>query len=325
MLNENISELEAQLSANEIACPHCQVVYSRDGLEPLTTVTCQSCGKPFLAGMMVGRYYLQKALDTPEPHSIYLALANQNGETFPVVVKLIATASPTHPSQIKALWNEAQVGGLLNDTDFVAGCLDHGVSNGYYYIVRPYVEGERLDQYMIRCGKMPVEHAIKLALHLLAALQHIYRVGFLYRNLQPTSIILNNFGYAVLYGLGHCRPVNEAKQPEALPQLQTPVSFFAPERLLNKGETLASELYSLGMVLYYALTGQPFFTDEEFSDLLERRFTGMRPAGGKFAELPASLAILLDTLLRFNSVERPHDCTEVADSLKAILTELEDD
>ncbi|MBR6471679.1 MAG: protein kinase [Victivallales bacterium] len=325
MLNDNIAELEAQLAANEIACPHCHAVYLRDGLEPLTTVTCQSCGKPFLVGMMVGRYYLQELAARSKFYSTYLALANQDGDAFPVEVKLIATASQTHPSQIKALWNEAQVGGLLNDTDFVSGCLDHGVSNGYYYIVRPYVEGERLDQHIARCGKLPVEHAIKLALHLLAALQHIYRTGFLYRNLQPANVLINPFGYAVLYDLGQCRPVNEAKAPETSPQSETPVSFHAPERLLHQGETLASELYSLGMVLYYALTGHPYFSDEEFADLLARRFAGTRPSSGRFTELPASLAILLDTMLRFNSAERPQECADVVDSLKAILMELEED
>ena len=325
MLNTNLAELEQLFSAGQFACPHCHSTYSREGLEVLSTIPCPSCGKTMFVGMKVGKYCLQETVPTDGSKDVFLAVAQEGNELIPVVVKLIAVSSEAHPSQIKALWNEAQVGGLLNDTDYVVGCLDHGVSNGYYYIVRPYVEGERLDQYITRHGKLAPVDAIRLGMHLLAAIQHIYRVGFLFRNLKPENILLNPYGYAVLFGLGQCRPVNEAKEPETLPQPTPPVSFFAPERLLNQGENIASELYSLGMVMYYALTGHAYFSAEEFNERLSHRFAGTRPVGGRFADLPASLSILLDAMLRFNSAERPHDCAEVADSLKAILTELEDE
>lgn len=276
-------------------------------------------------GIKVGKYYLQQPVSAEGSQAVHLALAQEDGELLPVVVKTIAVSSKSHPANIQALWNEAQVGGLLNDTDYVSGCLDHGVSNGYYYIARPYVEGERLDRFIASHGKLAPIDAIRLGTHLLAAIQHIYHVGFLFRNLKPENILLNPYGYAVLFGLGQCRPVNDAKVPTAFDKPVSPVVYYAPERLLNQGETIASELYSLGMVLYYAATGHAYFTDEEFKDLLSRRFTGTRPVGGRFANLPTSLAILLDSMLRFNSAERPHDCPEVDDSLKAILTELEED
>lgn len=325
MLNTNLTELEQLFSAGQIACPHCHSIFSKESLAALSTLPCPSCGNPIFVGIKVGEYHLQEPVSDDGSQGVFLAVAQEGNEMIPVVVKLIAVASQTHPSQIKALWNEAQVGGLLNDTDYVSGCLDHGVSNGYYYIVRPYVEGERLDQHITRHGRLSPIDAIKLGMHLLAAIQHIYRVGFLFRNLKPENILLNSYGYAVLFGLGQCRPVNAAQKPETPPQPTAPVSFFAPERLLNQGETIASELYSLGMVMYYALTGHAYFSNEEFNELLSRRFAGTRPVEGRFADFPASLAILLDTLLRFNSAERPHDCAEVTDSLKAILTELEED
>lgn len=320
MLNTNIAELEQQLAANQIACSHCHALYSRDGLPPLSTITCPSCNKPFLVGIQVGKYYLQKCIGD----GVYLALSLEEREMLPVVVKVISTSSQGNQEGIKALWTEAQVGGLLNDTDFVTGCLDHGVSNGYYYIVRPYVEGERLDQFVARQGKLAIPNAIALALHILAGLQHLYRLGFLYRNLLPENVFINSSGYAVLHDLGQCRPVTEASEPIPFPLANTS-PCFAPERLLNQGETIASEIYSLGMLLFFTLTGKQYFTEEELADLITRRFKGTRPANPHLTGLPVSLAILLDSMLRFNRAERPQDCTEVAESLKAILTELEDE
>ena len=131
-------------------------------------------------------------------------------------------------------------------------------------------------------------------------------------------------GYGVLFGLGDCRPVAEAAEPDSSVQNGLP-GFFPPERLLGKGETIASEIYSLGMVLYFMLTGKEYFSHEELDDLTARRFTGKRPPSPSFADFPGTLAIFLDSMLRFIPGERPQDCTEVADSIKALLTELEDD
>ena len=323
MLNANITELEQQLAAGQIACPHCRALFSRNGLAPLSTVACPSCGKSFLVGIQVGKYYLQESIDADA--MLFLALSQEEKEVFPVTVKLIPTSESENLEAIKALWTEAQVGGLLNDTDYVTGCLDHGVSNGYYYIVRPYVEGERLDQYVARLGKLPVTNAIKLALHILAGLQHLYRLGFLYRNLKPENVFITSSGYAVLHDLGQCRPLSEASEPAPDSATEPPLSSYSPERLLNQGEYITSEIYSLGMLLFFTLTGTQYFTKEELTDLIARRFRGKRPASPHLAEMPASLAILLDSMLRFDRIERPQSCTDVADSLKAILTELEDE
>ena len=320
MLNNNIAELVQNLTDGQIACPHCHTLFSRNGLTPLSTITCPTCGKTFLVGIQVGKYYLQECLGERN----YLALSQEEREALPVVVKVIPTDGKDNLEDIKALWTEAQMGGLLNDTDFIAGCLDHGVSNGYYYIVRPYIEGEHLDKFVARQGKLAVPNAITLALHILAGLQHLYRLGFLYRNLCPENVVVNQFGYAVLHDLGQCRPLTEASDPEPFPTGLI-ASYYAPERLLNQGETIASEIYSLGMLLFYMLTGTHYYTESELADLIERRFKGTRPANPHLADLPASLAILLDSMLRLNRAERPQVCTEVADSFKAILTELEDE
>ncbi|MBO4619449.1 MAG: serine/threonine protein kinase [Victivallales bacterium] len=320
MLNNNIAELVQNLTGGQIACPYCHTLFSRDGLAPLSTVTCPTCGKPFLVGIQVGKYYLQECLGKGS----YLALSQEEREMLPVVVKVIPTDGQDNLEDIKALWTEAQMGGLLNDTDFIAGCLDHGVSNGYYYIVRPYIEGERLDQFMARQGKLAIPNAITLALHILAGLQHLYRLGFLYRNLCPEKVFVNQAGYAVLHDLGQCRTLTEASELAPFPTAVVS-PYYAPERLLNQGETIASEIYSLGMLLFYMLTGTHYYTESELIDLIERCFKGTRPANPHLAALPASLAILLDSMLRLNRAERPQDCPEVADSLKAILTELEDE
>ena len=324
MLNPNLTELEQNLAAGQIACPNCRALQPRDGLAALSTISCPSCGKPFLVGSQVGKYYLQETVEGDEK-GLFRALSPEDRDALPVVVKVIPTEAKGDLEAIRELWTEAQVGALLNDTDFVVGCLDHGVSNGFYYIVCPDVVGEPLDHYVARTGKLPVSHAITLTLHLLAGLQHLYRVGFLYRNFLPEKLLVTPAGYGVLAHLGHCRAIADAAEPPPYPAAEPPSQFFAPERLLNQGETLTSELYSLGMVLFYALTGTNYFTDDELADLTARGFRGKRPGNPQLATLPTSLSILLDSMLRFNRAERPQNCTEVADSLKAILTELEDD
>ena len=96
-----------------------------------------------------------------------------------------------------------------------------------------------------------------------------------------------------------------------------------PEVALGEGEDASSEIYSLGMVLFYAITGRTFYDADELESLARRHTATLRvSASAKMQDLRTSVAILIEAMIRKERQNRPQDFIYVADSIKAILQEI---
>ena len=317
------STLLQAFSNGEIVCPACHKHAPRAGLEPCTTTKCPACGAEIFVPRLLGDYFLYALLGIGGMGAVYKAIQTSAPDNAPVAVKTLSPASNGNPADISALLNEARVAELFTDSEFIAGCLAHGCVGGEYYTVSPCIEGERLDRRIQRLETLPESDVLKLALHLLAAEQHIYRRGFLFRDMKPENVIINQYGYAILLDFGLCLPVEQVAQPSGSEYIAGSPYYIPPERLLGEAENAASEIYSIGMILYYALTGHNYFNADELDALVKRHVSGLRvSSAGKMAGIRQSLAILIDGMIRQENAERPQDFVSVADSIRAIMQEI---
>ncbi len=304
-----------------ISCPSCRKTLQLETLQPLQLMPCERCKEMIFVPKKVASYFLFEPSGGGGMGSVYKAVSEEYpGELL--ALKVLSRESKYNPSDIHALLNEAKVSSLFIESEYIAACLDSGFADEEYYAMMPYVSGERLDKKIDRLGQLPEKEVLSIALHLLAAEQHIYRFGYLYRDLKPENIIINEYGYTILLDFGLCISREQAAACDEEFISGSPY-YLPPERLMGEGETAASEIYSLGMIMYQALTGKPFYDASEIDALARRHISGLRiNSSAKMEGIRSSIGILLDAMVRQDPKERPQDFIYVADTIKAILQEI---
>ncbi len=311
-------ERGAAFLAGFVPCDDCGYLIPLSGLEPLKMVECPKCHGISFVPLQVGKYWLFEPLGGGGMGSVYKALCLEPALAF-FAVKVLSRIEKTKPTNIHALLNEAHIGKLVGDHPYLVKCVDSGCHDGEYYAAMEMVEGERLDKLIDRNGKLGETAVLKLGLHVLAAEQHILNCGYLYRDLKPENVIINQEGYAILFDYGLCIPLEDALDPQDEFVSGSPY-YLPPERLLGVGEDAASEIYSLGMVLYNALSGQTYYDADEAEALAKRHLSKVRiSVSSRLRGFRSEIVKLLSKMIKPEKDDRYQSFREVAGVIQGIL------
>ncbi len=158
---------------------------------------------------------------------------------------------------------------------------DSGESAGFLWFTMPYVEGESLRERLTREHQLPVDEALRLAREAALALDFAHRHGVIHRDIKPENILLVD-GQALVADFGIGRALDSPEEDDRLTQtgmvVGTP-AYMSPEQASGvKDLDGRTDIYSLGIVLYEMLAGEPPFTGGNMQAVAAKRLSGEVPS-----------------------------------------------
>ena len=199
------------------------------------------------------RYYLQQHLHHGMMSDVYLAYDEHL--KCNVAIKMVSNYQPE--SRLR-LQSEIQTLSTLSH-DHILPILDHGKYDTYHYLVMPYSkQGTLLER--ISKGKLTEEEAGNILAQVTSALQFAHDHGIVHRDIKPSNILLDNDNdhYVYLADFGLAKAMGKGSDLTQTGFLIGTPEYMAPE-LIDKPESVSSDIYALGILLYHMLTGHPPF------------------------------------------------------------------
>ena len=231
-----------------------------------------------------------------------------------VAIKLLARHLTDEPEAVERLLREARAAASIDHPNVVT-VFEAGTFEGRPYLVMQRVDGETLERRLSR-GSMPVAEALALARAVADALAEVHALGIVHRDLKPSNIMLTTRGPKILdFGIAAARGFGNLTQAGNV--IGTP-SFMSPEQIEGLPTDNRSDLWSLGVVLYQALTGVPPFRGDTLAALAQA-IVRERPEAPsrRNSSVPAAVDIVVSKLLR---KEREHRYARAEDLIADLET-----
>lgn len=201
------------------------------------------------------RYEVTRKLGSGGMADVYLANDRLLGRQ--VALKILSTRYAHDEQFVERFRREASSAAGLNHPNIVQ-IYDRGEAEGTYYIAMEYLEGRSLKEIILTCAPLSSDLLISISVQVLEALRSAHRRDVIHRDIKPQNIIIDNDGRAKVTDFGIARAGSASTMTEAGSILGT-AQYLSPEQAQGQPVEAASDLYSLGVVMYEMATGRPPF------------------------------------------------------------------
>jgi eukaryotic-like serine/threonine-protein kinase len=261
--------------------------------------------------MVDGRYRVLSRLGSGGMADVFLAEDQQLGRK--VALKLLHHRFSQDPDFVERFRREAQAAAGLQHPNVVS-VYDRGTFDDTYYIAMEYLPGRSLKQLIRDEAPLDPLRAIDIAIQILKAARFAHRRGVIHRDLKPHNVIVDDSGHAKVTDFGIARA--GASDMTETGSIMGTAQYLSPEQAQGRAVTAASDLYSVGVVLYEMLTGRvPFEAESAVSIALKHVSEAPVPPSQFNPGIPPELEQTVLWVLNKNASDRPAD----ADQLITVL------
>lgn len=266
-----------------------------------------------LEGQTLGQYILAAPIGRGGMATVYKAY--QPSLDRYVAIKVLSGAYAASAAFRQRLLQEARAVARLRHPNILT-VFDAGEAEGMPYIVMELLEGGTLEQ---RLGQpLPLDWTIAIASQVCAALEYAHGAGVVHRDVKPSNIMLTEDNRAVLTDFGIAKVLAEASRLTATGGPVGTPAYMSPEQALGGEVDARSDLYSLGVVLYEMLTGQPPFLGEPISAVVHAHaHQPVPPPRSRNPELSQEVEAVILKALAKDPRQRFQSAREMARALAA--------
>ncbi|HJR09580.1 MAG TPA: protein kinase [Pyrinomonadaceae bacterium] len=211
-----------------------------------------------MAGARIGAYKIVREIGRGGMGAVYLAVRADSAYQKRVAIKLVKRGMDTD-FILRRFRNERQILASLDHTN-IARLLDGGTTEtGLPYFVMEYIEGQPLYRYC-DSEKLTIPERLRLFAQICNAVAYAHQNLVVHRDIKPSNIIICSDGTPKLLDFGIAKLLNPELSPDTITptatamRLMTP-EYASPEQVRGEQASPASDIYSLGVLLYELLTG----------------------------------------------------------------------
>jgi len=299
-------------------CPYCELAMSLQHTHPLQMVSCPDCGNVLLVPTPVAEFWLFQVVGGGGMGVVYKAFHEIHRRSI-YAIKLVPQRGKNRRRLSHSLQREAQMATRFSGHPNIANVVCHGWHQDEFYMASEYIRGETLTKRIERRGRLDEIEALTIAADLVSAIRHIHSLNYLFRDVKPDNVMINEQGLPMLFDFGLCIPCFVAARDLGEVIEASPV-YVPPERLMGDGEGIQAEIYSLGMVLYQMLVGTTYFAAREANSLLRQHvseFRLHRSVTGLDSVSPDLVELITSMVCR-----EPDDRPQSAEGLEQTLREM---
>jgi eukaryotic-like serine/threonine-protein kinase len=285
-----------------------------------------------LVGKLIGHYRIESLIGGGGMGEVYLARDERLGRK--VALKLLPDNVTTDETQLSRFKNEARTASALNHPNILT-VYEIGAEGNLQFIATEFIEGITL-RAALASGRISTPRALEIAVQVASALAAAHDAGVVHRDIKPENIMLRPDGYAKVLDFGIAKLTEQSRasddhKVETTALLQTrpglvlgTAHYMSPAQARGQKVDARSDIWSLGVVLYEMVAGNPPFRGETPSDCIAAILTAEPAALSSVSpDVPAKLESILQKALRKNSEERYQTIKEMLAELRTLKAKLE--
>ncbi len=255
---------------------------------------------------MGGRYRVEREIGRGAAGCVYLAFDTRLQRNVAVKELLVSRGrqgSVSYGDYLERFEREARAGGIVPHPNIVAVYELAIDVDGNYYLIMEYVHGTSLSRLLSQVGTLPADRAVQIALEVAKALDAVHEHDIVHRDLKPSNIMLTSRGVTKLADFGVAQVGGESQRTQTSTRHPGTPLYMSPEQRSNTGYIDGrSDLYSLGLILYEMLAGEPHGRKRQ-------PLAAVRP------DLSPGLIAIVDWLMMQDPAERYQSAGEVVTAL----------
>ncbi len=272
-----------------------------------------------MIGSVIDKYEVLQKLGEGATATVYRGRHLSIGKD--VAIKVLHPHLSASSRYRERFHREARAVGRLSH-DNIVSILDYsGQNNEECYIVTELVDGVTLLQLIEEHGRIPSEILVAIGLELASALAFAHEHGIIHRDIKPENVMVRRDGVVKLMDFGVARVLDEGQITLDGSLLGSP-AYMSPQQAVDEKLDGRSDLFSLGTVLFHAVTGHVPFAGSNASIILRNIIDGQRAEVLELNPQAApALAAVIDKLLQTRVEDRYAAAAEVETALAAVLVE----
>jgi serine/threonine protein kinase, bacterial len=262
-------------------------------------------------GGALGPYRIESLLGEGATGVVYAA--RRDGGDL-VALKVLRRELSENESYRRRFEREVRVARELEHRHLVP-ILDQGEADGHPYLAFAYMPGGSLADVISATGRLPLPDVLRLSAEIAAGLDLLHSHGIVHRDVKPPNVMLDEEGHAAVADLGMAK--SQAYTVLTRPgTVMGTLDYLAPELVSGAPATPASDIYSLGCLVFECLTGKPPFAGRAtFQTALAHLHEDPPSPAADRPELPAGVSWAVLQALRKDPQQRPATATAFANML----------
>lgn len=217
---------------------------------------------------------------------------------------------------------EVEILQILNNTDGIVKVYDQFPLQNNFYIVMEYVDGNNVEQYIQKYGAIPYERAARFMIKILEIMQSVHEKEIVHRDMKPSNIMIRNDERICILDFGIAKDLGSMGGGTVIGTIIGSDGYMSPEQADGFSIDHRADIYALGCVFYYMLTGHHAYNTlssdfETRSNIANTPFPKLSKHSKK--SFPTKLQEILDHATDRNMMKRYQSCREFRKDLENLF------